>query len=132
MNNTIFGYFFIQFTVPVYSLNTIFLFECINQINSHNIIVSTIQFTIQYHWSHKQISWKIVDPIMSQSNTVFYTYHYMFCLCTCVFGTKENKIILLYCCIIALLDCQRIKISSISLYFILFYFICDIISCVPK
>ena len=46
MYNTIFGYFFIKTTA--YSLDTIFLFEHRNQINSHNVILSMVQFTIYF------------------------------------------------------------------------------------
>ena len=82
----------------VYSLNMILSFDRRNQINSHNIIGSNVQFTIQYHWSQKQINWQIVDPIMSQSNKVFHTIIYF--VNTCIFGIEVNKIALLYCWIV--------------------------------
>ena len=113
MNKTIFGYFFIKTTDIIYSLNMIFLFEHRNQINSHNVIVNTVQFTIQFHWSHKQISWQIVDPIMSQSNKVFYTIIYF--VYTCIFGTKANEIALLYCCIVVLLYCSIVRLFNCSI-----------------
>ena len=72
-----------------------------------------VQFTIQHHWNRKHIYWQIVDPIISQSNKVFYTiinFLYLY-----IFGTEANKVILLFCWIVGLSENKDI------IYFILFY-----------
>ena len=58
---------------------------------SHNT-VSMVQFAIQYHWSHKQINWQIVHPIMSQSQETRYSM-----LSYILFILVTNKVVLLHC-----------------------------------